>query len=271
MLDRFDCYELCVQSPRHIVAMLAAIHGNEPLVLREDFCGTAAVSRRWVSEAPDRRALAIDLDAQTLAKAKSLAEATCLQHEQQITFHVGDCIGESAISPAAESAADIIFVGNFSIGYIDDRATLVHYLAACKGRLDRGNGGFGGGVFCCDIYGGASSFRLGGIERRHPSRGKEIIRYQWLHEAADPRTALVVNSISFRVELDGEIVQELPRAFVYAWRLWSLRELTDAMLEAGFADVQVYKDLNIAPGEPAAPVQSAEELGEDWVVLVSAR
>ncbi len=271
MLDRFDCYELCVQSPRHIVAMLESIHGNEPLILREDFCGTAAVARRWVVAAPDRQAIAIDLDPHTLDKARELLSASGEAHKGQVRFASGDCIGGGAQAPHANDAADVIFVGNFSIGYIEDRATLVRYLAACKARLNLGNGGFGGGVFCCDIYGGASAFRLGGIERRHPSRGKEIIRYQWLHECADPRTAMVVNSISFRVELDGEIVQELPRAFVYSWRLWSLRELTDAMLEAGFGRVEIYKDLNIAPGEPATAVQSPEELGEDWVVLVAAR
>lgn len=271
MLDRFDCYELCVQSPRHIVAMLTAIHGNEPLLLREDFCGTAAVARRWVTEAPDRRALAIDLDHEIVTKARSLAAMTDARHAEQIVLHAADCIAASSSLQPPEAPADIIFAGNFSIGYIDDRAALVRYLRASKARLDRGNGGFGGGIFCCDLYGGASAFKLGGIERRHPSRGREIIRYAWQHESADPRTAMVTNSISFRIEVDGDIVQELPRAFVYHWRLWSLRELSDAMIEAGFQDVQIYKDLNIAPGEPAMPVLSAAELGEDWIVLIAAR
>ena len=34
-LDRFDCYELCVQSPRHVAAFLRGVHGNEPVVLRD--------------------------------------------------------------------------------------------------------------------------------------------------------------------------------------------------------------------------------------------
>lgn len=289
MLDRFDCYELCVQSPRHVTALLAAIHDNQPRVLQEDFCGTAAVSRRWVIEGEDRVAHAIDLDGEVVAKARALVEAMPALAQRRLEIMQGDCItagaspdatrrgAEQVTSPASSlrggviHAPDVIFVGNFSIGYIAERGALVAYLRACKRRLDAGNGGFGGGVFCCDLYGGASAFRLGAIERRHPSRGREIIRYVWRHEAADPRTARVVNSISFRVEVDGEIVQELPRAFVYEWRLWSLSELTDAMREAGFADVQVYKDLNIAPGQPAIAVQSAEELPEDWVVLVAAR
>ncbi len=48
--DVFDCYELCVQSPRHVSAFLYALHGGAPLVLREDFSGAAAASLRWIRD-----------------------------------------------------------------------------------------------------------------------------------------------------------------------------------------------------------------------------
>ena len=136
--------------------------------------------------------------------------------------------------------------------------------------IARGNAGFGGGVFVCDTYGGASAFQLGSLTRKHPSRGREIIHYHWQHEEADPLTSMVTNSISFRVEVDGEIIQELPRAFVYRWRLWSIAELREAMTEAGFASTEVYTDCNIAPGQAPRPVASAE-LGPDWIALIAAR
>lgn len=266
MLDRHACYELCVQSPRHVVALLRGAHAGEPIVLREDFCGTATVSVRWLAEAKSRgevaRALAIDLDADALARAKTLAGQEGVAPE----LICRDCIRDEAVV-----GADIIFVGNFSIGYIHQRADLITYLRVCKRRIDAGNAGFGGGIFACDLYGGANAFNLGALERKHPSRGREMIHYVWRHEAADPRTGMVRNSISFRVLLDGDVIAEMPRAFVYEWRLWSLPELTDALREAGFSDVAIYKDLNIAPGQQPQPVQDAEELGEDWIVLVVAR
>lgn len=265
-MDRHECYELCVQSPRHVVSLLRAIHANSPTVLREDFCGSAAVARRWCEEAHAQgesgSAIGVDLDAECLARAQRLAADI----RDRLTLTQADVLDErSPITPA-----DIVFVGNFSIGYIHTRPQLVRYLARCKRHLDLGQGGFGGGVFVCDTYGGASAFKLGGLERRHPSRGREIIRYSWQHEAADPMTGMVRNSISFRVELEGDIVEELPRAFVYEWRLWSIAELRDAMLEAGFRSTQVYKDLNLAPGKPAVPIESPNELGDDWIVVVSA-
>ncbi len=277
-LDRFDCYELCVQSPRHVVMFLRALGESvsaPPTVLREDFCGTASVARRWVEEGVRRgeawRAMAIDNDEATLVKsaelvARAVAEglfdaASAPQLRRQ------DCIRSE---PNPTDACDVIFVGNFSIGYIHERASLVKYLKASKRRLDLGNAGFGGGCFVCDIYGGTGAFRLGALQRTHPGRGKEVIHYTWLHEDAEPRTGKVQNSISFRVVVDGDVVQEFPRAFVYPWRLWSLAELREAMLEAGFSCVQVYKDINVAPGQTATPVESAQELGEDWVVCVVA-
>jgi hypothetical protein len=286
-LDRHECYELCVQSPRHVVSLLEAIHANQPRILHEDFSGTAAVSRRW-SATPGHRAVAVDLDAEILARAQDFARRDNVV--EQITFVQQDILTNnpeagtrstptttkpSVLSPTRvptpAPAPDIIFVGNFSIGYIHRRADLVRYLRHCRARLAQGNAGFGGGIFACDTYGGSSAFTLGALERRHPSRNREIIRYCWQHEAADPLTSMVTNSISFRIELDGEIIHELPRAFVYHWRLWSIAELREAMHEAGFTSTAVYSDLNIAPGQPATPITDPTDLNQDWIVLITAR
>ena len=83
-MDRFELYECCVQSPRHVVGFLRAAHGEEPLVLREDFCGTAAVSRRWAADGQkrgdDSRALGVDLDGAALARAREMAVVGATRH-----------------------------------------------------------------------------------------------------------------------------------------------------------------------------------------------
>jgi hypothetical protein len=126
-------------------------------------------------------------------------------------------------------------------------------------------------VLAMDIYGGAGAFRLGGLVRKHPGRGHEMIHYYWSHDSADPVSGMVQNSISFRVEVAGEIVSEHHNAFVYRWRLWSLAELREAMAEAGFRDVKVYSDVNIAPGQTPREVAGPDELGEDYIVVIAAR
>jgi hypothetical protein len=270
MLDRFDCYELCVQSPRHVVSMLRAIHAGEPLVLREDFSGTAAVARRWCTEGLTRRdtsrALGTDLDQASLERA--LARAREDHIEDRLRLLHTDAI---TCPPGHDDAADIIWVGNFSIGYCHTRPQLLAYLRHSRDRLSRGQAGFGGCIFACDTYGGSKQWSLGSLERTHMGRGPETIKYHWQHEHADPTTGMVTNSISFRVIIDGELRAEFPRAFVYHWRLWSIAELREAMLEAGFSHTEVYKDLNLAPGEAALPITDPSQLGGDWIVIVSAR
>ncbi len=64
---------------------------------------------------------------------------------------------------------DVLFVGNFSIGYIHERSALVAYMRRCRERLALGRRGFGGGVFVCDTYGGAAAFQLGAVERATPA------------------------------------------------------------------------------------------------------
>jgi hypothetical protein len=274
MLDRFDCYELCVQSPRRLSAFLAALHPGA-VTLREDFCGTAALSIRWIEDGrragEHRRAITIDLDPEPIAKGRDLARAAGV--DDAIDWRCADALAADAPPPDAPSddADDVIFVGNFSIGYIHERTSLVTYLRASANRLRRGSSGFGGGWFVCDTYGGVSAFTLGGFERRHPSRGREFIRYHWCHDAADPLTGMVENSMSFRIELEGEIVREMPRAFAYRWRLWSIAELREAMREAGFVETHVYKDINVAPGESPAHVEDPRDLGEDWIVMIAGR
>jgi len=264
-LDRFACYELCVQSPRHVSAFLRGVHANKPRILREDFCGTAALSHRWIEDAArlgePAAAIAVDLDEEVITRTRRV-----LPSSPSLQLLCADSTKPTNPDPGC----DIVFVGNFSIGYLHTRRELVDFLQLSRSRLARGNAGFGGGVFVCDTYGGASAFQLGSLTRKHPSRGREIIHYHWQHEDADPLTSMVTNSISFRVEIDGEIVHELPRAFVYRWRLWSIAELREAMTEAGFASTEVYTDCNIAPGQTPRPVATGE-LPADWIVLIVAR
>jgi hypothetical protein len=149
--DKFECYELCVQSPRHVVAFLRGVHGREPVILREDFCGSAAVSRRWATEGlkagETRRAVAVDISAPCVARAIELARAeNALTH---IAFVCGDVLedmpywkcattpsgGADPQSASDAVAPDIIFVGNFSLGYIHERTALVHYLKDCRTAL----------------------------------------------------------------------------------------------------------------------------------------
>jgi len=238
-MDRHDLYELCVQSPPDAVRLLREAHGGEPRVLGEDFCGTAAVARAWVSSVPGGRAVGVDHDPEVLARAAALAPPG-------LTLIRGDV--RTATDPADPAhRCDVLFVGNFSIGELHDRPALVAYLCRCRERLTPG------GVAVIDTYGGETAFRTGTLGRLRIGPRGEIVRSIWEQREADPLTARVVNALHFRIEEDGEITQELFDAFVYRWRLWSAPELRDAMTEAGFAGTEAIGGLAGASHEAPPP------------------
>lgn len=252
--DKHDLYELCVQSPKDLVPLLRAIHGGDPRVLGEDFAGTAAVSHLWV-EREGCSAVAVDYDEEALGRRGE---------HPRIAKHLKDVY-------AVDDPCDLLFVGNFSIGYLHTRAELVAYLGHARDRLAES-----GGVFVCDTYGGESAYTIGGVHRAHPMAGGKLCRYTWEQHAADPTTGMVTNLIHFRVERAGVIEFELEDAFVYEWRLWSIPELRDAMADAGFGETQVYAKLADAVDDEGnayvMPVEDGEEeLEESFIVLVAGR
>lgn len=271
MPSAFSLYESCVQNPDLAVKLLRGIHAASPRILAEDFCGTAALSRAWVRAIPDARAIAADIDPAPLKRARAeIARSQNAKSRPAIAKRVRILQANVLTSaPLAKVRADVLFVGNFSIGEIHDRATLVRYLARSRNRL------LPGGVFVCDIYSGESAFREGTTQREHILANGTRVKYTWEQRAADPLTGLVENALHFRVFKGSELVQDLRDAFVYHWRLWSIPELRDAMLEAGFDRVDVYAQLPDAEDSDgnvyASPVDDPAELGPSFIVCIAAR
>ncbi len=287
-LNRHDLYERCVQNPAVVVRLLRAIHGGDPtppLRLREDFSARARVSRQWCRDVPAGTATAVDLD-------PSLLRDLLTKHARSTPPRVKAIAGNALRLPVRPASADIVFVGNFSIGEIHDRPTLVKYLRDSAARLAPG------GVFICDTYGGESAFRTGSVQRTHPwarpdsrpvgqirrasrpskSTADLRIRYTWEQREANPLSGMVTNAIHFRVFRGSEVIGEITDAFIYHWRLWSVPELRDAMAQAGFASSDVYADVPDAQDSEgrwyAAPLTSTADLpdaGASFIVCVAGR
>jgi hypothetical protein len=262
-LDRYACYEACAQNPRRTIAMIRGIR-PEALVLREDFCATAAIARLWAAEGrmrgDDARAVGVDLDHEALVRGA--AAAACENVAGMVTLIQTDAI-HAPVEPG--DRADIVFVGNFSIGFITTQADLLAYLRLSRGRLGER------GALICEINGGPGAVRVGAVERTHFGPGAERIEYRWECEEADPVTRMVTQAMSFRVVRDGVVLADLPRAFVCHWRIWSEGELRETMLEAGFRCVDLYPITGDWPPEKPIPVTNPAELGDDWVAMIAAR
>jgi hypothetical protein len=276
-LNRYDLYELCAQAPERTVRFLLAAHGAGPRVLRDDFAGPAAIARAWGRLVPEGRAIAVDRDPAPLAHARRAPGG------DRIRCLVAD-------AARVRCRADVIAAFNFAVGELRDRPSLLRYLRAVRASLNRR------GIFACDLYGGSDAYTPGAYVRRLRGPSGERIEYTWRQREADPTTAMVVNSMSFRVGPPARrdrrrgredaahrragpprtaAVRVLENAFVYRWRLWTIAELRDALAEGGFASTEVYDRLGDAIDAHGRlilrPVSPGEGLDENWVVAIVAR
>jgi hypothetical protein len=258
-LDRFSLYELCAQAPARDVNVLRAIHGGSPRVLGEDFCGTAALSHAWSELDPRNRAVAVDHDAATLARA---------HRHRRVGLIRADVM-------AVREPVDLIAVLNYSIAEIHDRARLVKYLAHARDRLSRRKES----AFVCDIYGGTDAFLTGTLKQRFAGPAGERIDYSWEQRTADPFTGRVVDAMHFELRPPARAKKQprtvLRDAFVYDWRLWSVPELRDAMREAGFSRTEIFPRqpdaIDADGGFHLLPVEDPAEVGDSFSVYVVGR
>lgn len=254
-LDRFDLYEQAAQSPQMQARFLRALltdRTSEAITLGEDFCGTGAVSRAWLALDPSHRAVCVDHDAAPLTRLRASGA-----DDRRLVVHEDDVA-------QITDPVDLIAVLNFSICEIHDRVALIAYLRHARSRLVSGDGA---GTIVLDLYGGVDAFAIG--ESDVELRGG--VRYVWEQREADPLTGRVVNAMHF-FPAEGPPLRD---AFVYDWRLWSAPELRDALREAGFGAITVYDRLGDAIDDDgrvyAQPIDSADELDENFVVYLVAR
>lgn len=274
MLDRFRCYELAVTNAAMLARFCAAAHGRSAVALREDFSGTAALARAWLGLDAHHRAVAVDLDARVLARARREAAARGRGVAARLRCVEGDV-------RRCDARADIIAATNFPLGYFHSRAELLAYLRHARACLRPG------GVLVADMYGGATAYTPGTARVRIPGDGS--FTYLWEQRSADPLTGLVENAIHFeipaapppRARRAGARPQRVPRtrtirnAFTYLWRLWSIPELSETLREAGFRAVEVHDRLGGAIDSDGrlhlAPMEAGDALDPDWVVYFVAR
>ena len=222
--DAFALYESSVQRPDDDVAFFAEtyrrLRGREAKVLREDFCGTAKLSLCWCRSAPGRRAVAVDLDEPTLAAARRRnvePNARALRGRLQLVH--GDVLA------TRRTNADVICAMNFSFCVFKQRAQLARYLKAARAGLADG------GLLFLELYGGTGATDT--VEEKRELNG---FTYVWEQQRYDPITHETLCHIHFEFP-DGS---RIDRAFTYDWRLWTIPELRELLLECGYARTRVF-------------------------------
>jgi len=249
--DKYALYQESVQDPPEDARLLSRVFkqqfGRSAELMREDFCGGAALSCAWVEAGEGRRAVGVDIDPEPLAWGREHNLAGLPENlAARVDLVQGDVLDDDSIE-----LADILCAFNFSYFCFHERAVLRRYFEKSLTRIRPE------GLFFLDLYGGAEAQRTMTETRDH-----EGFDYVWDQDVFDPINHRATNYIHFEFP-DGS---RLRKAFQYEWRLWTIPELRDLLQEVGFGEVTVlwegtdrstnegngiYRPASRAPDDPA--------------------
>ncbi|NNE00203.1 MAG: class I SAM-dependent methyltransferase [Pirellulaceae bacterium] len=231
--DKFALYQKSVQTPCHEIEFFEQAYRDArrrtPLTLREDFCGTFAVCCSWVKSHKKRTALGIDFCGETLqwGRENNLAK---LNAEQQKRVR----LLEQDVRKKNRPPADILAAQNFSFWIFKTRKEVVDYFKIARGNLNDK------GIMIMDMMGGGECFEEGLVDKRTIKKGKKGFKYQWRQISFNPINSDASFSISFKFP-DGS---KLKNAFEYHWRFWTIPEVREMLVEAGFKKSYVYWEIS---------------------------
>lgn len=252
--DRYALYQKSVQEPTADVRFFRHVFrrefGRKPALMREDFCGTGLLSCTWAKASRAHRAFGVDIDPEPLAWGEEHNRAPLPSSvRERVELIEGNALD------VHRRKADIVCALNFSWFCFLTRAELLRYFRAARANLARE------GLFILDIEGGPEVQTV--LEETRRVGG---FTYVWDQVAFDGIGNLTRCYIHFRFP-DGSALR---RAFRYDWRLWSLPEVRDLLLEAGFDRAEVYweGDDGRGGGNGVFTRREKAENSEAWVAYV---
>lgn len=227
--SKYELYEASVQDSRAELSFFQRVYrnafGKKPNVFREDFCSTFLNSVTWAKLDKKHISFAVDRDEEPL-------EYGCKTHLAKLKPEQKDRVFlfRKNVLNVKTPPADMITVSNFSICFLKDRERILEYFKSCHKALKSK------GVMIMDLLGGqevpdeqedATKFEL--------KDGTKAV-YYWEHAGYNP----ITNDATFYIHYKVKGQKKMNRVFSYHWRMWTLPELKDLLLEAGFKHVDIY-------------------------------
>lgn len=255
-MSNHDLYEDSVQCPEADVQAIdrfyREINGRHPRVIKEDFCGTAAICAEWVRKRRSNSAVGVDLDRSTLEWGRKRHIEPLGIDADRVRLVLDDV--RHVRSPRVDAVAAL----NFSYSTFKTRDELRGYFRAARRSLAPG------GILVLDIFGGSEAQSLETEEK-----SKRNYTYIWDQVRFDPVTHETLFHIHFRFR-DGTMRR---RAFTYDWRLWTIPEVRELLAEAGFTWSRVYwegTDRGTGGGNGVFRRVERAETTPGWIAYVTA-
>jgi hypothetical protein len=255
--DKYDLYQKAVQEPTFEVEFFDKQYhkrfGRKPVLLREDFCGTAQVCAEWVKSKKDRRAVGVDLDPEPLQWYRQNIEPTLKPDQaERVTLL------ETDVRTLAEEGADVLAAQNFSFFLFKTREALRDYFQYALDNLASE------GMMVLDMMGGSEVM----LEDHKDETKKEGFTYIWEQKRFDPTTHDAKFAIHFKFK-DGT---KWKNAFEYDWRIWTIPEVRELLVEAGFSKVDVLWEGTDEDGEGDSDFKIRKHVPADpaWIAYIIA-
>lgn len=255
--DRHDLYQRSVQCVEAECDMIddtfREIRKRRAKVLREDFCGTANTACEWVRRRKSNRAIGVDLDNEVMTWGKKHNIRKLTKSDiKRIQLIRADVL------KVCTEPVDVVLAMNFSYQLFKQRKQLRRYFKRVHTALADD------GVFFLDAYGGHASYR----ETKERTKHKNFT-YVWDQAKFNPINHGMTCYIHFRFS-DGSMMK---RAFSYDWRLYTLPELRELLVEAGFSNVTVYWEQTDEDTGEGNCIYKATKQGESdpsWICYLAA-
>ena len=255
--DIHELYELSVQEPEAEVDFIDQVwkelRGRKASSIREDFCGTAIASVEWVKRRKTNFAWGVDLDPEVLDWGRArLPDRLTPAQAKRLTLIEGDVL-KTKIDPV-----DSLLAMNFSYYIFKTQKDIKKYFKCAFAALKND------GLFMLDAYGGSDSF----LEMEE-DRDLDGFTYIWDQAYYNPINGDATNHIHFRFP-DGTRIR---RAFTYHWRLWTLPEIRELLLQVGFQKVHVYwegTDEETGEGNDEWTITDRGEACPGWIAYIVA-
>ncbi len=253
---KYQLYEKSVQNPSGDVDFInekfKQIKGRKPYSVREDFGGTGFLCCEWVKQGPKYSAHVVDLDPEPInyGKIRHWGKLNKSQQEQVI-YHEKNVLEVSSIK------ADVVVAFNFSYFIFKKRSQLLDYFKEARKAVGKD------GVFFLDLFGGSECYSPLEEETEYKNYS-----YYWDLHSFNP----INNHVMYYIHFKEKGKSKKKKAFVYDWRMWSLPELRDLLIDAGFKHTLVYWEGDDDDGGGDGNFEPTEhvEQCDSWVVYLAA-
>src|SRR5690606_34083034 len=199
----------------YLIDTFKALRGREPISFREDFCGTASASCEWVRTHPERTAVGVDFDEETLEWGRANRVGRLPEADRpRVKLVLGD------VRTAETEPVDIVGAFNFSYYCFKTREELGGYFRRVREALNDD------GMLVLDVFGGSEADSVQKEKTKY-----DDVTYIWDHGEFEQVTQRMICHIHFKFP-DGA---KLKNAVSYEGRMWTMPEIRELLEEAGFS------------------------------------